>query len=471
MKQQLIETLNLILDSDTSIKSHVAKIKEIREQLHDYITEDEVMQITNSIKSKIQHEARLAFYANNSWGCVYMATGTGKSKVAIDFIEDLTLRTIPNWNALSASRNSENRLKGIIVVPTEKLRDVNWPNELRQWGVNPEGIEIVCYASLPNMKGGEYDYAIFDEGHNITELNSEFLSDNLIRTCMVLTATRPTDRIKRDIFKQYNLNSVYELTLQEASDLGIVAPYEITVITMHLDNTDRYIPPPASSKPGTKWRTEKEQYQKLTASTLFADNKFGFIKRSTFLKDLKSKTETAKLILQHVIPQDKKMLIFCGSVNQAIQVCDRRYYSKPVYTLDKKYREKMTKRRIEIEEEKKAAVEYKLAHWEDDKAYHDFKEDRINRMSCVDALNEGENIGNMDGALVIHQNGSLTDFIQRLGRTLRFRPDYVGRIIIMAYYNTIEYDAIKRLARVGKIKINEVELSQLRNQLVTINFD
>ena len=72
-------------------------------------------------KSEVQQEAEDAIEANGGSGSVFMATGTGKSKIPIDIAKkDLQTISISNYRIL-------------LCVPTEKLRDKNWKEEFEKW--------------------------------------------------------------------------------------------------------------------------------------------------------------------------------------------------------------------------------------------------------------------------------------------------------------------------------------------------
>jgi superfamily II DNA or RNA helicase len=123
------------------------------------------------------------------------------------------------------------------------LRDNNWKEEFKQWDAFDiyNTIDRYCYASISKVKDEQYDLVILDEAHNITENNVSFFENNQIANTIALTATPPKDDIKIGLLKELKLNTVLHVTLDEGVELGIVAPYNITVIEMQLDDTDKYI--------------------------------------------------------------------------------------------------------------------------------------------------------------------------------------------------------------------------------------
>ena len=71
------------------------------------------------LKAKIQTEALVAFRKAKGVGTVVLDTGSGKSKVAIDFM-----------------RTQDDVLKVLITSPRTNLQK-NWSDELIKWGFEP----------------------------------------------------------------------------------------------------------------------------------------------------------------------------------------------------------------------------------------------------------------------------------------------------------------------------------------------
>jgi len=142
----------------------------------------------NEKKAAVQAKAGQAFVDAGWWGSEYIATGVGKTKLAIDLCG--VLRTVLG------------RMPRILIsVPTQKLRDEGWKREFYKWGrqdvyANLGGTQMTCYASLHTIEDQHFDFVILDEGHNITYENSTFFSKNQVDRCLLMTATKPTDLAK-----------------------------------------------------------------------------------------------------------------------------------------------------------------------------------------------------------------------------------------------------------------------------------
>lgn len=474
MKENLLAALDSILLSPNALKFQVEEIYQLRLQLDDLLTPEEKAYITDRIRDRIQVEAYW-FWQNqgNNWSAVLAATGTGKSKIGIYAVRDSFLGGLPT---------------SLIVVPTEKLRDENWKDEFYKWGYNKlwdeKKVERSCYASLQNIKGREFGVVVLDEGHNITELNSTFFLNNKIHRVLWLSATKPRDIAKKSILMALKISPVYEITLDEAVKLGLVAPFDITVVTLKL-NTQKNIKVEYTKNGAKKefYTSEHDSYQYLSLKVLSTPSKENRLKRMRFIYDLKSKTEASKYILS-LIPQNLRTIIFCGSKNQANEVCEYRYYSRPNKPpTPKKLKGTFTGNEFEIAAleklgqykvfvEKMIKYEKAMKFYKKDIDYTAFKEKRIDRLACVEALNEGENIPDVDVGVANQLNSNELDLIQRIGRTIRFRVGHNANIIILAVEDTEDITWVKEATKnLDSANIRWVRLEDIKSGAEKLNFN
>ena len=353
--------------------------------------------IKNKNKDLEQERALELCLNTNGNVLLSMATGAGKSRIPIEFI-----KAVPNISKVA------------ILVPTEELRDNNWREEFEKWGAKKywdKNVESHCYASGSKIKGNEYDLVIMDEAHRITELSYEFFIDNKITKVLALTATEPEKLDKIDLFHNLNFEGKYVLTIDDAINKGIIADYKITVVYTHLNNSIRYVQ--AGSKDNPFMTTERKQYEYLSSRLRMLSNeqflsprqhglkKMLVLKRMHLIYNLRSKLMAAKYLKDNVLETDSRNLLFCGSIDQAEKLCKYTVHSK----------------RDNVDLEK-------------------FKEGTINQLASVDILNEGVNIENVDGAMVVQLRSSQIQFIQRIGRTLRVRPGHKSNIYVIVCKGT-----------------------------------
>lgn len=412
MKEVLI-VYNNLLKKHYSILECVDEICTLRESL----TEDnDIILFVNKVRERIQKEAMWSVINNGGRGLVVMATGSGKSKVAVD---------------LAKYYDKEGKYFDghCLVVPTEKLRDENWDEEFTKWKAKKVSnkTEKICYASASKIEDFNFNLAILDEVHNITELSAELFTNNHIENVVALTATKPEDEEKQLILQRLGIHLVYEVTLDQAVKLGFVAPYKITVVHTKLDNTEKYILSGTKAKPFMQ--TEQAKYAYLSNMTQIRPGQISTFNRMRFIYNLKSKTDAGLFILNHFIPADDRTLVFCGSIEQTGKLNGMdTFHSKS-----------------------------------SSKAYDLFKSGTINKLACVKAINEGHNFVGLDSGLILQINSKEKDIIQRIGRLIRFRPNHEAHIWIVVCDDTQDTVwAENALSNLDQDKIEHIEFEQLK---------
>ena len=417
---KVYKKLDALLKKHKSILSCIDEV----ENLKGTLSGEELTKFVNTVRGIVQEEAKQAVIKNNG-GMIAMATGSGKSRVAVELAKYYI-------NSVDKSLS--------LIVPTEKLRDENWKEEYSKWNADYLWTPTIrlCYASASKIQNKDFELAILDEGHNITELSSEFFSNNKVERTVLLTATPPSDPIKKEILKSLGIKLVYEVTLDQAVRLGFVAPYKITVVSVALDNTTKNIPGGTKLKPFMTTESAAYAYHcKAIQQAMFDKtpsgrkrHQFAILRRMQFIYKIPSKTEVIKFLLEKVIPQDDRSLIFCGSIEQAEAVCPNRYHSKS-----------------------------------GDKAYNAFKSEEINRLSCVKAINEGHNFPGVDSGIVGQLNSKEKDLVQRIGRLIRYRPGHEAHLYIVVSESTQDEKWLENaVENLDQSKIEYVRFINFKNK-------
>lgn len=350
-------------------------------------------------KDVIQKKARNIWKQAGERGLLAMATGTGKSKIAVDEVGNLQKRY-------------KNALQVLLVVPTEKLRDVTWADEFSKWGVDFSLISRECYASLHKLKHKHYHLVILDEAHRITENNSVFFKNNKIDRVLALTATEPKDVTKQTLLSKI-APTVFTYTLEEAVNDGLVAPFDIIVVEMPLDSTNKNIISGTKKKPF--YQTELAKYNYLNnkvARLQFAGKedalKFAYLERMWFVYNLPSKTRLAKKIID--TKMNGRFMVFGSSIAQIEDLMGTNvYHSKTSDTM-----------------------------------YTKFLNGEIDSLGAVKALNEGQNIPGLDMILVVQLNSNELDIVQRIGRVVRWRPNHKAVVYILVATGTQDEAWLKK---------------------------
>jgi len=374
----------------------------------------------NKIRDGEQKKALNAWARNNYIGSIIAGTGFGKSRCGV-----MAVDYVCNNNSTSES---------LILVPTVQLQD-QFREEFHKWGVEHclDNVEILCYQSAYKLKGNHYDLVLCDEVHlGLSPKYREFFENNTYDKLLCMTATLPEEEEYKDLLRDL-ANTVYNISLDQCVDLGIVAPYNIYC------------------KPLTLTSTEKKEYKKVNNSFVYYKyqlgqfNAFDEAKRimgdkNAHPSDKKSAvmfyrairerkkivdfasnkiTEFQKLVLKNV---GSKILAFSGANDFTDQMC------ASVSPLSATYHSKKTKKQRE-------------------KALEDFKAGKITVLCSTKALNQGLDIPDANVGIICGITSKSLSMIQRVGRLIRFQENKVGEIYILYVENSQEEKWLKNATK------------------------
>lgn len=268
--------------------------------------------MTNKEKSKIQKDIVDALEPR-SHGRLELAPRIGKTKLAIDIIK------------------RDKPMSVLWVTPSAKLAKEDIPKEFETWKAKSylKKLTTITWKSLHKVEGF-YDLVIFDEEQHATEVNlSSFLSKkvsygNIIS--MTGTPTKHKDKIR--LYKSLNLEVLYDLSINDAVDIGILSDYKIKVVEVELDILKNF---KGGSKSKPFLTSEKKQYDYVnrTAETaIYNKDKsatYKVMNRRRMIINSPSKTRAASYLLENI---KGKILIFASSVAQAEHLCPYTYHNK-----------------------------------------------------------------------------------------------------------------------------------------------
>lgn len=386
-------------------------------------------------KDSLQQAARNEWRRKGRKGTLAACTGTGKTKPAIDeMMEAWQQHKASAYEGTFGEMHHIDKPNFLVAVPTEQLRDVDWPNEVKQW-YGTEGEEMwqlcvtaVCYISLHKVRGGYYDLVVLDEGHHLTELSAQFFKANVVLSVLCLTATVPdpkTEPVKYALLREI-APVVFVYPLEQGVDDGVVADFELNIVLSVLDNKKKIIPAGSKAKPflQTEEAAYKYQHNRITALRIKVDQRLGDpaslakslqfmeLARYRFMCNLPSKLALARAIIkkEHTEnPEHPRTLVFAGSIEQATILCGEDvYHSKSPKT-----------------------------------ALQKFLDMELDLMGCVKALNEGVNIPFLDQEIICQVDSNPRSLVQRIGRMVRWRPGHVGKAFILCVQNTVDESWLK----------------------------
>ena len=150
-----------------------------------------------------------------------LATGTGKTKMAIEKIRSQEFMT--SYNTL-------------VVVP-RNVHKKNWEDEFNKWWPgHPLNITYTTYVSFPKYKGN-WDFVIFDECHHLSERCREALCDFSIRHSVLLSAT-VSKALKDELREVFDDLVSYKKDLRDVIDDNILPDPTVYLFPLTLRNDE-----------------------------------------------------------------------------------------------------------------------------------------------------------------------------------------------------------------------------------------
>lgn len=353
-----------------------------------------------------------------------LATGTGKSRMALEKIKSLSL-TMSRANIL-------------IVVP-RAVHKKNWANEVEEWWPKcPFSVTYTTYVSFPKHKGN-WDFVIFDECHHLSERCREALYDFNITHSILLSAT-VSKTLKDELKEVFDDLVSYKKDLRDVIGEEILPdprvylwplelnvggfPTEViwknpkakgTLVECHWASRWAFIK--QKEHPVKIHCTERQYYTDLCSQIDYWKQRYmssrGKIARNKWLRlcadRLKWLSDKKVKYLNQLLPflMKYRTLTFCNSIEQTELLGKYCINSKNINSLQ--YLE-------------------------------DFNSGKIDHITACNMLNEGMNLVNCQVGIYANLNSSEAIIKQRMGRLLR----HPKPVIVVPYFKgTREEDLVK----------------------------
>lgn len=357
-----------------------------------------------------------------------LATGTGKSKLALEKIK--YSHKVIAGNPINANL--------LIVVP-RNVHKQNWENEIKKWWPdNNLEITYTTYVSFPKHRG-MWDYIIFDECHHLSERCREALCDFEIGHAVLLSAT-VSKGMKDELREVFDGLTSYKKDLRDVIDDEILPDPRVYLWQLELGTASPTESIWKNPKAGgliecswaNRWNFIKQKHTKVrvycTERQYYADlngqieywKKRYMSSRSEVAKNkwLRLSADRLKWLsdkkvkhLHQLLPNlmEYRTLIFCNSIEQT---------------------EKLG--------------EYCINSKNTDSIQHlkDFNSGKIDHITACNMLNEGMNLVNCQVGIYANLNSSEAIIKQRMGRLLR-HPNPV--IIVPYFVNTREEELVQKM--------------------------
>lgn len=336
-----------------------------------------------------------------NWG-----TGTGKSRVAINFLD---------WY------ETDNESGRFLLLVDQTAHKNNWRDEFIEALGEERASELLrrttieCYASFKNHSDTQWNVIIFDEAHHlITDLRTETLStlrsDYVLCLSATLNENGDADGLLQTMNRTFGEFTTLTITLQDAIDNKILPEPRFIIHQLfmpdHVKKTYEEFERTIARKYGQYEELKKKAGldMKTHLETAESDKaKDAFLRACNDRKDYMAnlKTGVAKEIIRQLADEGKRFVVFCNSIDQAEAVGG----SENVIC------NKKTKK-------------------ENDLIIEEFNCGERNSLFAVDMGKEGMNFRGIETGLIIQLDNKSRPNVQRFGRYMRAEKPEIHLLVI-----------------------------------------
>lgn len=317
-----------------------------------------------------------------------ISMGVGKTLIGLKYINSL--------------QGLQKKVRVLVVAP--KLSIFNsWKSDAEKFNIDISNVEFTTYLSLHKKDPNKYDVLILDECHSLLYNHKIFL-EVFTGNILGLTGTKPRyfDSEKGRMVNGYCPIKFSYIT-DDAVEDDILNDYRIIVHKMKLSSNNNI---PIKTKNNHFLTSESKNYaywtQRIMDATSKKQEQIASIMRMKALMGFKTKEEYTKQLLEEI---EDKCIVFCNTQDQSDYMCTHSYHSNNPESEDN----------LDM-----------------------FKDDKIDKLSCVLQLNEGVNIPNLRAGIIMHAYGNERKSSQRIGRLLRLNPNDTAIVHILCYKNTVD---------------------------------
>jgi len=381
------------------------------------------------VKDRIQKTGINKWYHAGCNGTLEYATGVGKSKCGV---------LAAGW---LIKHNPDARI--LILTPTQTIRDQAWKNEFKKWGAKgifDNNVECVCIQTAYKFVNEEYDLVIADEIHNYIPVTNEymyfkFFENNKINKLLGLSASIAPELLpKLDTIAPI----VDSIDTNKAVELGLVSPFVVYNIPIEMSQSDNV----EYAKHDAEFHSTFQLFDK-DLSLMFACLK----SKSTFINHLckkfqLSKSDTAKVDevyntykafpyrCNSAMRKRKELLYETKSKLTAVGELSTMFGDRygVIFNETSKFADEVGKLIgdscvVEHSKVKPSKLrKLNIQKFQDGRT-------KIKRISAVKSLNEGANLNRVDFIIIAAGTSKLKDFIQRVGRSIRWQDGKKAMIV------------------------------------------
>jgi superfamily II DNA or RNA helicase len=266
-----------------------------------------------SLRDKRQKEFADTWIKKGKNGILNLCPRFGKIYTTINILESIIPKSI------------------IIAYPDTKIKDA-WKADFEKRGYDDSNVTYTTHVSLKKYVEKQFDLIVIDEIHLLSEAQIDSLKEMLdnhkffAKTkgyFLGLTGTL-SKWTEKDLKQKLGISVLATYPIEQAIDEGVIVDYQITVLTVPLDNTKK-------QKYKDKVRTEKQQFDSYSwiINDLERRNKntmFLRLARMRIIQNSIAKRDKTKQLLARF--SDERILVFCGVISIAESLGISSHHSK-----------------------------------------------------------------------------------------------------------------------------------------------
>jgi len=267
-----------------------------------------------TIRDIKQKEFANVWLNHGRFGILNLCPRFGKIYTTINILEELKPKNI------------------LIAYPDNKIKQ-SWKDDFKKRKLDDSNVTYTTHLSIKKHIDEQFDLIVIDEIHLLSEAQTEMVKLMINRHMQFthsyaghflgLTGTLST-WTERTLKQELGVSVIATYTIEQAIKDGVIVDYEITVVTVPLDNKRK-------QKYKSGERTEKKQFdsygwvidslERQGKSTMFLR-----LGRMRIIQNSVAKMEkTRELLKKH---KDERVLVFCGVTKIADDLGIPSYHSK-----------------------------------------------------------------------------------------------------------------------------------------------
>lgn len=258
-----------------------------------------------TLRDKRQQEFADVWMNNGKFGILNLCPRFGKIFTTINILEKL-----------------DKDINILIAYPDLKIKSA-WEQDFLTRNYKNNNITYTTHLSIKKHTEIHFDLVVIDEIHLLSEAQIEAVKELMCTKVIGLTGTL-SSQTEETLGLELKLPVLATYSIKQAIEEGVITDYEITVITVALDNK-------TDNNYKGKWKTEKKQFdaygwvidqmEKQRKSTMF----LRLARMRLIQNSLAKLNKTKELLAKH---KDERILVFCGVTKIADALDIPVYHSK-----------------------------------------------------------------------------------------------------------------------------------------------